>query len=128
MTPLNWGNLFGNPLPHVMYQIVGSGEQVPDQPVGAFEFDGMELLGRLRIEKCVECFAPVSPPRAILDEAKVPFHVDAARRNIYFSAKPQRGRNRLQSGQAGHGGSELVISIDTPRRVEARRPPIGVNG
>jgi hypothetical protein len=76
-----------------MYQIVGSGEQVPEQPVGAFEFDGMEFLCRLGIEKRVECFAPVSPPRAILDEAKVPFHVDAARRD--FTLVPIRREDAI---------------------------------
>lgn len=44
----------------------------------ALEFHRVEFLCRLGIEVRVERFAPVSPPRTILDKTKVPVHVDAA--------------------------------------------------
>jgi hypothetical protein len=61
-----------------MYQILGCGEQVPEQPMDAVEFHRVEFLCRLGIEVRVERFAPVSPPRTILDKAKVPIHIDTA--------------------------------------------------
>ena len=63
-----------------MHQILGRREQVPEHPMGALEFYRVEFLCRLGIEVRVERFAPVSPPRTILDETKVPIHVDAALR------------------------------------------------
>lgn len=76
-----------------MYQIIRSGEQVPEQPVGAVSFDRVEFLRCLRIEEGVERFAPVAPARAVLDETKVPFHLDAARR--YFSTTERSTRQSL---------------------------------
>ena len=102
-----------------MYQIFGSGEQVPEQPVGAIELDGVEFLSRLGIEERVERFAPVSPPSAVLDKTKVPLHVDAAHREILVTQNgSQRERDPLQCSQSGHSGSVIVISTGTLRREE----------
>ena len=61
-----------------MYLLFGCREQISEQPMGAFDFNGVELLRSLWIEVRVEGLAPVPPPWAILDEAEVPFHVNSA--------------------------------------------------
>jgi hypothetical protein len=100
-----------------MYKIFGSDEQVPEQPMGAFQFDSVKFLCGLWVEERVERFAPVSPPGAVLDETKVPLHVDAAHRDFRISHRiaygPLRELNVSQCRQTRHGRSMLVISTDT---------------